>query len=494
MQRWLIYSIAALIIAASAWWMFGSVTLRATQPIPAGHWLASHLRSDGLVDTWSAAAHLHPEPGPPDENLPALLVGIVGPAALAPDPSPELLGILGMVPELAGGAHLELPETVKPLSADEEKQVITQLREVNKPGAPERMPPSPPTLVSELSTAAKRPWSDAELPAAALWLERHRPVLDAIATWRPLRCRIPWTHDQDATRPVRLNLFATRTLIEACAAEAFHALALDDCATAVRFATALYRIAVAVSTDGDSQDLVHGGMWMNCATSVMEAVLDRPNLDDALLVPWNEAVATTPWKPDLARVLDGDPRLLMIATMQSAPGQLSSAELKQVIRGIDACFEDVVSIARIQSWTEQQQAWRHFNSTDPVASHRTITTYNGWWGRAKLLVAGPYVRRELVTEALLEILVSIGKPDVEVMSGMLRQAQAHLALVRAAVAWRHGPTTGDLPLDPFGVGPLRSRDTSSGWRIWSVGKNGVDDNGRQGSGRDDVFLDLPIPR
>jgi hypothetical protein len=77
--------------------------------------------------------------------------------------------------------------------------------------------------------------------------------------------------------------------------------------------------------------------------------------------------------------------------------------------------------------------------------------------------------------------------------------RVHARLARAAIILERARRSGDipssieLPVDPFGApARLRHRPTATGYRVWSVGPNGVDDDGlRDDKGHDDLLLERP---
>jgi hypothetical protein len=495
-RSWLIAVTIIVLLGAGglAWWGFGHLPMRAVLLVPAGHWLFPYLRSDGSIDTMTAFRNQAGAIGPPYENLAALLVEMLGPTALSPDPSAELIAALGKASTLPNGPLLELPPTGKPLTHEEIQQIIEQATKDIVAGSEPVQ--SPPSFWNDLGTAAKKPWTSDELPPIASWLDRQQPVLDLVAAWRPTRCSIPRTHDQAASKPVTLRMWPVLILGRACAAEAFRALARNDVKSTVRYAAALQRMGALASRADDLQDVILGATLMDLADDVMMAVLPLPVVTDADLAPWNEATASSAWAPDLARVIDQGQRLKIIEVIQDGlrknPGP---AEPTLVIRRINDYYDQLVAIARIKSWTEQRQALIGLADTNPpVLLERLGADYRGTWGMFKLVCGGPFLRREIGTATTVLIAASIGFPNIDAISGMLRRAGTRLSLVNAAILLRGDLATIAMPVDLFGEGPVHHSRVGSSLRIWSVGRDGVDNGGIRGGvhGGDDIVLIMPI--
>ena len=78
-------------------------------------------------------------------------------------------------------------------------------------------------------------------------------------------------------------------------------------------------------------------------------------------------------------------------------------------------------------------------------------------------------------------------PHLAYSDRSFRRDLARFRLLRAAVMVRQGRTA-NLPEDPFGTGPLRYRKEGGSGVLWSVGKDGVDDGGRENG--PDIVLEL----
>jgi hypothetical protein len=480
--RGLVFWVAlAAFSAGLGWWGFGRLPKRVVAPVPASHWLTPYVRGDQSIDVEAALRDQRSRTGAPDRNLVRLLVDVLGPTAVSPDPSADLLAALGASPGASGHARLELPD-MQPMTPGELQRIAKEAI------AGRVLSAHNPTIFDALTAAAKKPWREEDLPTVAGWLDRQRPVLDSVVAWRPTHCSMPWVPGQNPSNAACLRLLPVRTLGQACAAEAFRAIARSDAAAAVSYAAALRRMGALIAGSDNFINTMIGSALLNYSYDVMASVLALPSLADADLLPWQDVDATQPWAPDLARGIDQGERLMIIEAVQGElRAKASAAEPTLVLNRINAVYDRLVAVARISSWRDQKSAWGRLDSTD--LDLKTDRSYSGTVGLAKMVLIGPFVRRELGTNTTVNMALAVCVPNLLESSYTIRRISARLALIRAALTLRRNRDAGDLPADPFGDGPVKQCSVGPGWRIWSVGRDGIDQLGATKS--DDMTLDLP---
>ena len=481
MMRICLSIILAILVAILGWWCCGRLPARVVQPVVPGHWLAHYVRGDGTIDTAAALRDQRGVPGSPDANLAALLVEVAGPTALSPDPSPDLIKALGMTPEWLDEVHLELPEDIH-LGPGEVAPFIPS----SKTGRVHAS--SPPTFEDALTAAGKKPWRDSDLPTVAAWLDRQQSILHAMMAWKPTCCCIPLMPGQDARNANCLRLLPIHYLGLACAAEAFRSLALGDTASAVRYAAILHGLGSLAANSDSLINTVIGSSMMRHACDVMDAVMVLPSVSDSDLAPWLEVDGRLPWNPDVGHCLDCGERLLFVDALQQDAIQSPIAKEPTVIlRRFNDFYDRLAAVARIPAWRDQKIEWGKLSATE--LDTISFRSYDGRWAMVKLICAGPFARREIGTEVTVKMALAIGAPALLTCAESMRLATARLALIRTAIALHHNPDANDWPADPFGNGPLCHRKNESNWSLWSVGRDGIDDQGVAGS--DDVVLNLP---
>lgn len=454
--------LATLALGFSVWWCIGSLPKRAVPPVPSGHWLAAYVRNDQTIDLVAAQRDQRGEAGDPQENLAALLVGFLGPSAISPAPTPALLAALGATG--AAQAGLELPDDPPFRPGDLERIIADALA-----GRP--VPPRPATFADELKVTATKPWHDQDHPTVAAWLDRQQGVLAAVLACRPTRCRIPWMPGQMPGIAPVLCFLPINTLGRACAAEAFRAMARGDSTSAVRYAAALRRMGAAAAGQGSLVDAFIGAALVSQACEVMATICDQPDMGEDALRPWREADAAVPWAPDLAGIIDANERVLCLHAVDVIFSDTNLGEETLVRRRITDVFDRAVAIAALADWGAQRRSFTQFVATD-----LSCVTENDS-GLVRLMASGPLVRRRITTAAVGDMALGTTFPSIVETSATLRRTTARLLLIRAALALREDPPSVTLPDDPFGQGPLHLQWDAHGLRLWSVGRDGIDQQG-----------------
>jgi hypothetical protein len=188
--------------------------------------------------------------------------------------------------------------------------------------------------------------------------------------------------------------------------------------------------------------------------------------------------------------LDKRERLMILDAIQGLLRLKDNAgEPTVALNRINVIYDHIVAVAKISSWSEQKTTWNHLTSTELAL--KLGSTYKGIEGFSKMIYGGPFARRELGTNVLVEMALGVCVPNFLESSYTVRRVATRLALVRAAMTLRNNPDSGDLPIDPFWDGSVQHSRVGPGWRIWSVGRDGVDQHGATKS--DDVVLTLLPP-
>ncbi len=482
LRPWLRQALLLLLVSLLGWWCIGRLPARVSPPLPVGHWLSSHQRPDRTLDIAAAWRDVRGESGPSEEILAAILVREVGADALTPDPPPDLLAALGVPAAPPRERILPLDGlTLEPQEAAYAGKVAGRNgQSTSRPG-----------FQDAVKLSGQQPWRASDLPSVAAWLDAQQPLLASALTWQPKRLRIPWTHSQDSSfEPVGLRLSTLRPLGQACASAACRALGQGDLPAAVRYAAALYRMgAMAAGADG-YDTVVIGFELLGKACDVMDAVLQCPDLSDRELAPWMDAEATPAWGPDPGRAFDRGGRLRLLAPIQDGfQRRLLTGEPSVVISRVNEAFDRVSAIARLPSWSDEQREWATFTKAE-LSTNQSIRPYSKRLGMLKLMIAGPYLRRNVRMLAMTQIFLA-EMPDLIGIASVMRRVTARLALIRVALGIRQQSGPGNLPPDPFGDGPVRAEREVSCWRIWSVGSDGA---GHGTSSRGDgMELTIPLP-
>ncbi len=256
----------------------------------------------------------------------------------------------------------------------------------------------------------------------------------------------------------------------------------------MRFAAILHRIgALAAGADGYDTVLI-GLEIMGRACDVMDALLQSPAISGRDLAPWMEAEFSPAYAPDPGRPFDQGERLRILAPVQDGflrhtlPG-----EPTVVISRINEAFDRISSVARLPSWSDEQREYSAYIETETSTSH-VLGSYGHHLGTLRLMIGGPFLRREVVTTAMAQIVLAEVR-DLIGISRLMRQLTVRLELIQVALCIRQQTHPGKLPPDPFSNGPIQVERDATSWKIWSVGSDVV----RNGSSTRGEVMALTIP-
>jgi hypothetical protein len=351
-----------------------------------------------------------------------------------------------------------------------------------------------------LCAARVRPWTAAQYPLIAAWLEANREPLDRLveASRRP-RWFAPFPENSPVGLGQHLSVsYLLRGPYRALTARVMLKAQRGDLAGACDDMIACRRLAGLAREEPTMSGLVvaHVIEGMSCYTQAALAhYFDLPAEGRKRLLELGDA---RPHWPSIAERYDTAERFMVLdATIRAVrDGECDgSKELEEIAsrRGIDwnvvlkqlnAHFDELVTALQIEDAEVQQNA---LNAVEQKLARMCTDD-----GNAPVLLPGPGFRQARSEQAAADVCGLCVSPPSFARQSMIRlviEAElADLALPLGAYRARHGqyPASLDalvpefieeLPRDWFGTEPYRYRREGEGFFLYSIGPNGKDDHG-----------------
>jgi hypothetical protein len=485
-------------------------------------WATEPVGPDGFID-YMAVMNRHYSRGvTPENNAVVLLYQATGPAPDHRRQPVEFFRLLGVDPPPIEGDYFELVE---------DWALRTELvdREVGRQG-----------IRNLADQTALRPWTVAEFPQIAQWL-------DSIAA--PLR-RVTDATERSAyyspfvTSPgpevgmlISVNLPGVqmgRAIARALNSRAMLSLGEQNWFQAWSDLLTVHRLGRLV---GSGPSVTEGFVGIAIETMAMEGELrfiseSRPTAK--FISRYLKQLKSLPPRASMADKIDLDGRatfldccqqiardratLAQFAVMpdfwQANPDQtwvdkmidrllLQAVDWDKILKSGNRLYDRILVAARLSDHQKRIAALKELDEEIKRIKVRVRGV-----SRLSLLI-----NRVVATQYLADLLPSLLLPSVNQILGadnLVRQRYQNLEIAFALAAWRSEHTTNPenlvelvpmylatVPTDLFNDQPLRYERIADGYRFYSVGKNVKDDMGLtygEGEGKDDLVVRMPVPK
>jgi len=464
--------------------------------------LTEPLDEEGYVDYVAALNNAASEGVTPENNAAVVLWQAFGPADIPKEIRKRYYEMLGMSPLPDEGEYLvRFSDFLVSEGITGEK--------------------AQPDLKERLTTACRRPWTQAELPLIARWVEANRKPLDlAVEAMDRPEYYVPLIVPDDTPVLVRAWLPAyqnVRHLGSAIAARAMLRIEAGEVEDAWRDLLALHRLGLLIGRSGFIEHRIAGisTHWFACRGEMTLANHCSLTIEQAKR--FLADLDRLPPMDKLSRVFDLYVRCVVLdaATMMSRKGGPAIFNEKKEpfpardMRRLRAeCFANLSPDWNVTLHVINQRFDRAVDAVDkPTRSERVAAAANadkemeemaeeakrsiGWVASSHLFPTDVFGARG---ELLGRMFVMLLFPAVEAPVHAVDRERANLALSRTALAlaayraengsYPDGlsllvPTyLPDVPQDAFADAPLHYRRQDSGYLLYSVGRNGKDEGGR----------------
>jgi len=488
-------------------------------------YILAPLNADGTVN-YVAALNARAAKGvTPANNAAVLLLQAVGPEVIDPDARERTFKALGIKPLAETGAYMTLLEEHakphEPKDADEVDAFRGKLHEA-------------------LDAAMDGPWKTADHPIIAAWLTANaQPLAQVIAAGKRPRYYVPLLSFSDPPRIVDMRILCLtryRTLGKALAARAMLRLGSGDVDGARADVLAVHRLARLVGTGPTLIDRLVGLAIDSLATKADQALATSGKLSARELKAHLKDLAALPALPGMAECVNrcerfwgldavqllarGGPKtLLEIISLQGAPGAPKQATPQDLLADLavpsvdwnivlvlmNHWYDRLVGTMTAETFAQRRQAAKAFSddlvrlkvsTTDPRKLTFSIVAIQ--------LLGGPQAARTERGRLVGNFLVSMLMPTLsrarvlEDRGTMKRQlAQVALALAAHKADRKAYPKTlkelspayvKQIPEDLFVNKPLHYAREGKGYRLYSVGENMKDDDGKDDPNDGDLVV------
>jgi len=529
LRRWWPVLPAALIILGiyAAW--PGRFTFTVS---PETTYITEPVDAKGYVDYPTALNRRLSDGGTPENNALVLIVQALGPRPEGRPLPPDYYRWLGIDPPPDDGEYL----------IGREKYFDTHLKDgpVEVPngaavGGNDEAPPLPADRKQEWSDrigrATKSPWkADAE-PDIADWLKRNeKPLALAIAASKRSHYFQPRVGKSDDAREARLigsllpHVQKCRELVNALSCRAMGRVAEDDYDGAWQDLLACQRLGRLVARGSLIENLV-GIALVTIATNGETTLLGYGNHSSRQILAWLEDLRKLPPLPAFADYMDLSERFMTLDALQSiaagggeaidspagkAPPErpfwdrlfTRNIDFDPAFRNANRAFDECVVAARLGDRAARKEQLarieRDVEQANRAARHAGIT------GR---LAEGSADRGERIGNILIGLLLP-ATHKIQDAADRTEQTQINLQIAFALAAFRadqgkYPPRLDELvpkylpkiPPDVFSGKPLIYRPSETGYLLYSVGVNGIDEDGRSTDDDpkgDDLRVRMPV--
>jgi len=493
------------------------------------------LRPDGYPDYLEAVNRMASQGVTPQNNAMVLLVKAFGPGHIDQRVRAEYFKRLGIDPLPEQGEYfVQYYDYVKRTAADA----------LRAPSIEEGQEPKPAEADRQLELATNRPWSKADCPLVAGWLEANQKPLRLIveASGRP-RMYVPIV-PEEPQQLIMVPLSSLQTLREAnraLVARANLRLAEGRTQQAMEDLVACHGLARLV---GQGPTLVEGLVGLSGARLAWGGEANLSHYGKLTLPQaqgYREQLRKLPPLPDFVDKIDRSERLLAadvicgiargefalgdIALLSGGPVESDNKARKALneiaawlafdgdvmLRTVNAHYDRLVAAGRLPNFAERKKALEELE--EQLRQQREQRT--GPLGIASRLLKHGSPRR-VASETLGDLLIGLLAPAAKACVEAQQQAEALAVLsdvMLALGAYRtdhgHYPDSlaalqpkylDKLPDDPYSGGRVQYRREKDGYALYAVGANLKDDGGygRWPLGQkdfeyDDVGFRVPLP-
>lgn len=460
------------------------------------------LLPDGRVDYVSALNERMSEGVTPDNNAAVLLMQAFGPEIIEAEHRAEFFERLGIPEPPPDGNYATDPSSWVRRETSSNSQFATEWA----------------VLRDQFDAACSRPWTPSEFPRVAECLKDNEAALELIvaATTRP-RLYSPLYSSQNppllaAPQPLQMESWTAAQLL---CIRAMLRIGDGDIAGAWRNLLACHRLARLIGT---GEGLMDAWMSFGCSFRACEASVSLAQAEPLSAEQARRFLAdleALPALPGAAATIDVSDRFIVLDTIQSmARGDAGEASSDvEFLHGLDLDwnlmlrltnerFDDIVAAARQETYRER------IEMLEPLLAE--MDSARAAAARSPRMLVPPLTedRQQVTRHAATAIIQMMTSPDDLLLNETRAEArlrQLRIAFMLAAYRAERGayPEALDelspdylteIPLDPFLDEPFHYERTATGYRLYSVGDNMIDDGGRTYSSEpygDDILVETP---
>jgi hypothetical protein len=485
-------------------------------------WITEPLREDGSPDYVRYLDEKLAEGVTPDNNAAVLLLRTFGPRELAKKSAGEYFKRLGIEPlPVEGDYFVDWSVFCQRFSAKE------------WPAVPKGDGRDAREYFASLDEEArKRPWTQAEFPHIAKWLDANNRHIDQMvaASKRPRMYTPLISNEENQTLVMVLLPLAqhNRQSGRALVTRAMYRAGNGDVEGAIADVMACHRLA---RLTGQGFTLVEGLIAIavdHLALDAQGVLIAENKLSAGQRAALRKQLAELPPIRKMAQTLDQGERLMFLDTvawmardltgatkalgaMNDAPAffrgildraSKSAFDWDLILKNGNSWYDRLVKIAGIEDRKEQLKELAQF---DDDAKQLGASAKTG-----RLLLQGLIAPRETVSRQIADALLALLMPAVEAAlkaerRNLTRHTLVQLGFSLADYQDEHKafPDRLDalapkylekIPLDPMWGEPYVYKKTAGGYVLYSLGHNGKDDGGQTSDandGSDDLVVSVP---
>ena len=476
-------------------------------------YITKPLRPDGYPDYFAATVEIFRRGVTPDNNAAVPLMQAFGPKEIRPQSRPKFFHELGLDPLPETGNHFQTYDGLVQRWTLATPEVLRD-RESDR-------------LNDQFNAAQQHPWTVDDYPIVAEWLKSNEiPLQLIVEASRRTKRYFPLLVDNDQALsgvPLpydQLLHFATRALV----ARAMQRTAEGNADEAWQDLLACHRLARLTAREPFLVEVLFGYAWERAAIAGDAALLHAVKLSPDAMVRMHADINTLPPLLDIAESLDTGERFLYLDTVaRYARGHSPAAIVRHLPQTIDdgridwnaplrsgnQWFDRMVTIARMPESKTRRDAEHRLD--DDLKRLADKVNKPGWMTSAfsKTGDSPANINSNLCDALTVELIRSIDTYAKAQRKTRLLSQLEPVAFALAAYRVEYGkyPASLDaivpkylakIPLDTFAPNddtPVHYRREGEAYVLWSVGRNGVDDNGHGESDDppgDDVIL-RPLP-
>jgi hypothetical protein len=387
-----------------------------------------------------------------------------------------------------------------------------------------------------MTGATKRPYTPKEQPELADWLKQNEKPLALVtqATWltdyyNPLVPRSTEGWSSGLLSAVLANVQQCRELAAALACRAMLRVSEGKVDEAWQDLLACHRLGRLIARGGTAIEMSVGLAIDNIAARADVAFLDYAKLTSQQAMACLEDLRQLPTMSGLADKIDLGERFVLLSTImltarhgtpfvESLLDPMSRPAKGDQIRDklFTRSFNWDPAFRNANRWIDRSVAGLHLTGRD--AREHEMTAINRDLGRLQGLLAntgiveGSFMGSESRGEMIGNIIIVVTLPGFHKIQSAAesceqRQRNLHVAFALAAYQRDHdrypakldelAPKNLDtIPDDLFSGKPLIYRPDEKGYLLYSVGVNGVDEDGRGPDDEprgDDISIRIPVP-
>ncbi len=478
-------------------WMFGQPAIRIDCETTR---IVEPLTTDGHVDYVAALNAKYSAGVTPENNAMVLLAQAFGPSDIIPQDRAPYYAMLGIAPLPEQGNYFYASDTL-----------IDQLHRAGE--IPEEKLDEAWKMFEQ---SESRPWSEQEFPRVAAWLDSNKIPLDlAVAASKRPRFYEP-AIGATASEISLYWLSKTRAISSALSARAMLRISQRDIPAASADILATARLGQRFRLSGVSiiSHLVGFGIHANALDHLAKLSFYAPlSAEDCqLLIVQLAEVSPT---PTFTERFDTDDRWSQLDQLQSIARSPDSKANQNWLNQVPLHTENVdwnAGLIEINRWQDRlvdslqipnreqrrlavcqfddelQEAFKVEASRDPL--HCLVIGRAGRGRRIGLLISATFRTAMSALENCRSMsIVRIDLTEISIALAWHRADHGNFPANLDELAPKYLKT---IPKDLFGGGDFHYQRTSGGYRLYSNGKNEIDDGGLL-TDCDDIVYEFPIP-